>query len=206
MINKNILEDIKSIPTPFYYYDTELLKETLQIIDENSKKYGYSIHYAIKANANVELLNIISSVGFGADCVSGNEIKQSIECGFPTEKIVFAGVGKTDQEIEFALDNKIYCFHCESVQELVILNQLAETRGQIANVALRLNPNVSANTHSHITTGMIENKFGLSIDEVVEAKQILPSLTNIKLIGLHFHIGSQINDTSVFQNLAFKNK
>lgn len=204
MITNSNLDEIQSVQTPFYYYNLELLKETLMFLKETSQKNNYSVHYAIKANANRELLKLISSYGYGADCVSGNEVKLAIDTGFKNDKIVFAGVGKTDQEIEFAMENQIFCFHCESVQELVVINQLAAQRNIVVNVALRLNPNISANTHSHITTGLIENKFGLSIQEVNEAKSILHNLLNIKLIGLHFHIGSQITDLSTFKNLAIK--
>lgn len=195
---------LEQFSTPFYYYNIDLLRDTLNELHNQSLKSSYTIHYAIKANANHRILKEIASFGFGADCVSGNEIKLAIECGFNSQKIVFAGVGKTDPEIEFALDRNIFCFHCESVQELIVINQLAEQRSIVARVALRLNPNVKANTHSHITTGLIENKFGLSIEEVLEAKRILPELKNIQLIGLHFHIGSQITDMEVFINLTDK--
>lgn len=204
MITLESLGILDTHPTPFYFYDMNLLTETLEKVKEHSSKYGFEVHYAIKANANRKILTKIASFGFGADCVSGNEIELAIICGFDTKKIVFAGVGKTDHEIEFALDSNIFCFHCESVQELMVINQLASKRSMVARVALRLNPDVKANTHAHITTGMIENKFGLSIEEVVEAKRILPSLKNINLIGLHFHIGSQILNHEVFKTLALK--
>jgi diaminopimelate decarboxylase len=204
MINKTYLEDFRPLRTPFYFYNRELLEETLKTVSELSKRLNYVVHYAIKANANRELLKIISSYGLGADCVSGNEVKHALETGFPAENIVFAGVGKTDPEISYALDNGIYCFHCESVQELLTIDELAKRKGMVANVALRLNPNVAANTHAHITTGSIENKFGFSVEEVAEAKQILPSLQNVRVIGLHFHIGSQITDMRVFKNLALR--
>jgi len=204
MITSEQIGTIEQYPTPFYYYDIELLRDTLKEVKKQSDKNNYTVHYAIKANANQRILNEISSLGFGADCVSGNEVKLAIECGFNPQKIVFAGVGKTNPEIEFALDNTIFCFHCESVQELVVINELAAHRSIIAKVALRLNPDVKANTHAHITTGLTENKFGLSIEEVIEAKEILTKLKNISLIGLHFHIGSQITNLDVFRRLAEK--
>ena len=202
MIGPELTGTLEQFQTPFYYYDINLLQNTLREIRKYSDAYGYEIHFAIKANANQKILSEIASFGLGADCVSGNEIKVAIECGFNPKKVVFAGVGKTNLEIEFALDNDIYCFHCESVQELAVINQLAANRNKIAKVALRLNPNVKANTHAHITTGLTENKFGLSDEEVIEAKNLLPDLRNILLIGLHYHIGSQITDMSVFRNLA----
>jgi len=204
MITIESLGELDSTPTPFYFYDTNLLDQTLQRVKESSERYGFDVHFAVKANANRKILTRIASFELGADCVSGNEIELAIKCGFSPNKIVFAGVGKTDPEIEFALDNNIFCFHSESVQELMVINEFAAKRSIVAKVALRLNPDVKANTHHHITTGMIENKFGLSIEEVIEAKKILPSLKNIKLIGLHFHIGSQITDFEVFRNLSEK--
>lgn len=204
MITIESLGQLESTPTPFYFYDTNLLDQTLQRVKESSGRYGFEVHYAIKANANRKILTRIASFGLGADCVSGNEVELAIKCGFDPKKIVFAGVGKTDSEIELALDSSIFCFHSESVQELIVINQLAAQRSIIAKVALRLNPDVKAGTHAHITTGMIENKFGLSVDEVIEAKRILPSLKNINIIGLHFHIGSQITNMEVFKTLSSK--
>jgi len=204
MITEESIRSFESYPTPFYYYDNILLDETLKRVREYSERYGYEVHYAVKANANRKILTRIASFGLGADCVSGNEIELTIKCGFPPQKIVFAGVGKTDSEIEYALDNNILCFHSESVQELTVINQLAAQRSIVAKVALRLNPNVDAHTHSHITTGTLENKFGFSTEEVAEAKQILPNLKNIELIGLHFHIGSQITDMNIFKELSLK--
>lgn len=204
MITIESLGELGSTPTPFYFYDTNLLEQTLKRVKESSEKYGFDVHFAVKANANRKILTKISSFGLGADCVSGNEIELAIKCGFNPSKIVFAGVGKTDSEIEYALDSNISCFHSESVQELIVINDFASKRSVIAKVALRLNPDVKANTHHHITTGMIENKFGLSIEEVIEAKELLPNLKNINLIGLHYHIGSQITDLEVFRNLSVK--
>lgn len=204
LITIESLGELGSNPTPFYFYDTNLLDKTLIRAKASSEKYDFEVHYAIKANANRKILTKIASYGLGADCVSGNEIELAIKCGFDPQKIVFAGVGKTDSEIEYALNSKIFCFHCESVQELIIINQLASQHSVIAKIALRLNPDVKAGTHAHITTGMIENKFGLSIEEVHEVKNILPSLKNIMIIGLHYHIGSQITDMEVFKTLSIK--
>jgi len=202
MITNEQIGTLGQFQTPFYYYDINLLRDTLKEVSRQSESNDYTVHYAIKANANHRILSEISSIGLGADCVSGNEIKLAIECGFDPKNIVFAGVGKTNPEIEFALESNIFCFHCESVQELMVINQLASEHSVIAKVALRLNPDVKANTHAHITTGMMENKFGLSVEEVLEAKSILSGLKNISLIGLHFHIGSQITNLDVFKNLA----
>jgi diaminopimelate decarboxylase len=191
-----------NVETPFYYYDVELLNKTLDFVIAESGKCGCEVHYAIKANANVKILKLIVNKGFGADCVSGGEVKLALEAGFPASKIVFAGVGKTDREIELALEHDIFCFNVESVPELEVINALAAARNKTANVALRINPNVDAHTHHHITTGLNENKFGFSVDNLDDVLSLLPLLKNIKLIGLHFHIGSQITDFSVFESLC----
>lgn len=196
------VDKLKGIETPFYYYDTDLLKRTLKIVKEETKKYGFIQHYAIKANANRRILELIASEGFGADCVSGNEVKAAITAGFPASKIVFAGVGKTDKEINLALDLNIFCFNVESMPELVVLNELAAKKGKTAQVALRINPNVDAHTHEYITTGLNENKFGFSIAHLDNAIEVLKSLKNLKLIGIHFHIGSQIEDVHTFDPLC----
>lgn len=196
------VDKLKGIETPFYYYDTDLLKRTLKIVKEETKKYGFIQHYAIKANANRRILELIASEGFGADCVSGNEVKAAITAGFPASKIVFAGVGKTDKEINLALDLNIFCFNVESMPELVVLNELAAKKGKTAQVALRINPNVDAHTHEYITTGLNENKFGFSMAHLDNAIEVLKSLKNLKLIGIHFHIGSQIEDVHTFDPLC----
>ncbi len=190
--------------TPFYYYDLDLLERSLNTIKEEASKYKYHIHYAIKANANPRILSLIQTYGLGADCVSGNEIKRSIESGFSSNKIVYAGVGKSDKEISIAIDNEIFCFNCESIPEIEIINEIAKSKNRIANIALRINPNVNANTHHYITTGIAENKFGINPWEFEEIIELLDKSENIKLIGLHFHIGSQIVDLSVFKSLCLR--
>lgn len=196
------VEKLKGIETPFYYYDTDLLKKTLKIVKEETKKYGFVQHYAVKANANRRILELIASEGFGADCVSGNEVKAAITAGFPASKIVFAGVGKTDKEINLALDLNIFCFNAESMPELIVINELAAKKGKIAQVALRINPNVDAHTHEYITTGLNENKFGFSMGHLDSVIEVLKSLKSIKLIGIHFHIGSQIEEIDTFEPLC----
>jgi len=195
-------EKLKGIETPFYYYDMDLLKKTVKIVKEETKKYGFIQHYAVKANANRRILEIIASDGFGADCVSGNEVKAAVNAGFPASKIVFAGVGKTDKEINLALDLNIFCFNVESLPELEVINELAAKKGKVAQVAFRINPNVDAHTHEYITTGLSENKFGFGMLHLDLAIEKLPSLKNIKLIGIHFHIGSQIEDVTIFKTLC----
>ena len=202
MIGSFPLNKFENIQTPFYYYDTELLRKTLDLVKSESEKYGYIVHYAVKANANEKLLKIIASYGLGADCVSGNEVQASIDAGFAPNSIVFAGVGKTDREINLALDHNIFCFNAESVPELEVINELAGKKNKKAGIALRINPNVDAHTHHYITTGLNENKFGFSMEDLDKVLDVLPSFKNLEMLGLHFHIGSQITDLSSFQDLC----
>lgn len=198
------VEKFNSIDTPFYYYDMELLKETLSLIKKETEARKFHVHYALKANSNPRILREIASYGFGADCVSGNEIHKALECGFPASKIAFAGVGKTDKEITIGLDNDIFCFNVESLPELEAIEQLASEKQRTARVALRVNPNVDAHTHKYITTGLTENKFGLNEKDLPRAIEMIAGFNHVELIGLHFHIGSQITDLSSFENLCVK--
>ena len=189
--------------TPFYYYDTNLLRETLRTINSEAGKYeGFCVHYAVKANANPKILNIICQAGLGADCVSGGEIQASVDAGFKPDKIVFAGVGKSDKEINLALEKDIFCFNVESVPELDIINELAGRKGKTARVAFRINPNVGAHTHANITTGLAENKFGIAMADMEDVINKALSMANVKFVGLHFHIGSQILDMGDFAALC----
>lgn len=204
MFSKEIIHKFSNTPTPFYYYDLNVLKNTLHQVKQESDKYGYIVHYALKANANDEILNTIKSYHIGADCVSGNEVKKAITCKFAPEHIVFAGVGKSDEEINYALEQNIFCFNCESLQELEVINELAKAKNKTASIALRINPNVNANTHKYITTGLEENKFGINLWELENVVAALKNLSHLKLIGLHFHIGSQITDLSSFKSLCLR--
>ena len=197
------VEKLQSIQTPFYYYDTELLRQTLQAINSEAHKHeGFVVHYAVKANANPKILRIIREAGLGADCVSGGEIDASVKAGFTSNKIVYAGVGKSDWEINLGLDHDIFCFNVESIPELEIINELAADKGKVARVAFRLNPNVGAHTHANITTGLAENKFGIAMRDMLTVIDEAEKLQNIKFVGLHFHIGSQILDMGDFQALC----
>lgn len=197
------VEKLQSIETPFYYYDTELLRQTLRTINDEARKHeGFVVHYAVKANANPRILRIIREAGLGADCVSGGEIEASIKAGFPNKKIVYAGVGKSDWEINLGLDNDIFCFNVESIPELEIINELAAAKGKVARVAFRLNPNVGAHTHANITTGLAENKFGIAMRDMLSVIAEADKLPNVTCVGLHFHIGSQILDMGDFEALC----
>jgi diaminopimelate decarboxylase len=196
-------DKFQSIETPFYYYDTDLLRTTLRaILSESSKHEGYEVHYAIKANANPKVLNVIAQAGLGADCVSGGEIHAALGAGFPSRKMVYAGVGKADWEINLGLDKDIFCFNVESQAELEVLNDLAGQRGKKARVALRINPDVGAHTHSNITTGLAENKFGIAMGDMERVVDEVNSLPHVEFIGLHFHIGSQILNMGDFAALC----
>ena len=198
------IEKWGNLTTPFYFYDTTLLKNTLEAIKKETDKYNFCQHYAIKANANPRILKLIASYGFGADCVSGGEVKAAIEAGFPADKVVFAGVGKADWEINLALDADIFCFNVESLAELYIINELAIAKGKTARVEFRVNPNVDAHTHAKITTGLSENKFGINMSQISSVIKEANTLSNIEVVGLHFHIGSQITDMSAFKDLCIK--
>ena len=197
------VEKMQSIETPFYYYDTELLRQTLQSInDEAGRHEHFVVHYAVKANANPKVLRYIREAGLGADCVSGGEIEAAVKAGFPSNKIVYAGVGKSDWEINLGLDNDIFCFNVESIPELEVINELAAAKGKTARVAFRLNPNVGAHTHANITTGLAENKFGIAMSDMETVIDRAAQLANVKFVGLHFHIGSQILDMGDFEALC----
>ncbi len=188
--------------TPFYFYDMPLLKATLAELKAQIADMPYHVHYAVKANANGTLLGAIRDAGLGADCVSGWEVKAVVEAGFASDKIVFAGVGKTDSEIEYALDHDIACFNIESEPELRVINDLALAKGKVANVAIRVNPNIDAHTHRYITTGLSDNKFGINLELLGDVVRLANSLPAIRLKGLHYHIGSQLTDFEPYKMLC----
>ncbi len=202
MISKKTIEKFRDLPTPFYYYDLDVLNETCETVRKESVKSGYKVHYAVKANANTRLLKILSSYGFGADCVTFNEIECAINAGFHHSEIVFAGVGKTDKDIEAALKAEILCFNCESIPEIEVIDSIAARQKKIATIALRINPYIEAYTHKYITTGIPESKFGINTWELEEVLGRLLSLKHVNLVGIHFHIGSQITKMSVFKSLC----
>jgi len=197
------IEKFQSQQTPFYFYDLDLLKQTLATINLEASKYeGFKVHYAVKANVDPTVLATINAAGLGCDCVSGGEVETCLNNGFPASKVVFAGVGKADWEINLALDADIACFNAESVPELEVINQLAAAKGKVARVAIRVNPNVDAHTHKYITTGLSENKFGISMEMLDQVIDKVLSLPNLQLMGLHFHIGSQLTEFEPFEMLC----
>lgn len=204
MFSKKIIADFKKRITPFYYYDTTLLRHTLSQLKTASEKYDFHIHYALKANYNDCLLDIIKNAELGADCVSGYEVEKAIEIGFSPQKVVFAGVGKTDNEIKLAIKAHIFAFNVESLQELEVIDQMATELKEVVQIALRINPNVDAKTHKYITTGLGENKFGISIDNLEKCIDLLKKSKHSQFLGLHFHVGSQILNMKVFEQLCYK--
>jgi len=202
MFDTNTITRFQGLETPFYYYDLGLLSKTLEACKNASDKYGFHVHYAMKANFNPKVIAAIQSYGFGADCVSGNEVSTAIANGFDKSKVVFAGVGKSDKEINTALDADIFCFNVESIQELFIINELARAKNKKAKVAIRINPNVDAHTHHFITTGLDENKFGINTWQLHDVVDALRKCASLQFIGIHFHIGSQITDLEVYKNLC----
>ncbi len=204
MFDKKVIKKLGRIDTPYYYYDLELLRNTLAVVKEEADRYKYKVHYAFKANANDRILNVIRDYGFGADCVSGYEVRKALEKGFDNRKVVFAGVGKADWEINLGIDADIESFNVESIPELEIIDELAGKKNKIVNVALRINPNVNANTHHYITTGLEENKFGINQWDLDKVVDVMLNLKNVRFYGLHFHIGSQITDLKSFRDLCLR--
>lgn len=203
MKGKFPIDKFQKIQTPFYYYDTDILRKTLKAInDELARHENFVMHYAVKANANPKVLNIICQAGLGADCVSGGEIQRCVDTGFPANRIVYAGVGKSDWEINLGLDKDIFCFNVESIPELEVINELAGKKNKIAKVCFRINPNVGAHTNAKITTGLAENKFGIALEDMENVIEEALKMKNIQFIGLHFHIGSQILDMGDFEALC----
>lgn len=197
------IEKFEGVETPFYYYDTKVLRQTLDAINQCTSKYpNFEVHYAVKANANSKVLGIINAAGLGADCVSGGEIRAALQAGFPASKVVYAGVGKSDWEINLGLEKGIFCFNVESIPELEVINELAEKQGVTANVAFRINPNVGAHTYANITTGLAENKFGIAMEDMESVIEQASAMKNVHFVGLHFHIGSQILEMDDFVALC----
>ncbi len=202
MITKETTDKFRNLPTPFYYYDLDVLTNTLDTLKKEATGTGFKLHYAVKANHNSRILKIISSYGFGADCVSWNEIDAAIKAGFDPAGIVFAGVGKSDNEIINAIKADIFCFNCESIPEMEVINEFAVKLNKKVRIALRINPLIDAHTHKYITTGIAESKFGINTWDLEEVLNRLSGMQNLELIGIHFHVGSQITRLSVFKTLC----
>ncbi len=189
--------------TPLYIYSHKTLLRHFNAYDEAYKGFPHIVCYALKANSNGAVLRLFAKKGCGADIVSGGELFRALKAGIPAEKIVYAGVGKTEEEIRSALKAKILMFNVESEDELREIDRIAGRMRTKAPVALRINPDIDAKTHPYITTGLRQHKFGISIDEALENYRLASSLKNIRVIGVQKHIGSQITEISPFVD-AFK--
>lgn len=200
----NFLDNIVDLSTPYYCYDLSLLRNTIGTIQKEISGFPFVVHYAVKANANPRILEEISKTGLGADLVSGNEILAALKAGFAPGMMAFAGVGKTDSEIEIAIDNDIYCFNVESEPEMEIINEIAGLKGKKVGIAIRVNPDIDAHTHRYITTGTVADKFGIGLPMLDEVVDLALRLPNLHLRGLHFHIGSQITTLEPFKMLCEK--
>lgn len=205
--NERLVDYIRnnSLITPCYIYDTRLLDDTFSRAKvELEKKFkNAEIHYAIKANHNPEIINFVKKYDMGIDCVSGGEIKRALEQGVDPNRIVFAGVGKADWEIELAIDSNVFILNCESLEEIEVVNQTAKTKHKQVNICLRINPNIDAQTHHYISTGEFDDKFGIAFVDVLKwLENDFAKFSNINLVGLHYHVGSQILNYQVFQSLA----
>ncbi|MBE6187960.1 MAG: diaminopimelate decarboxylase [Rikenellaceae bacterium] len=204
MLSRQVAEKLAKYETPFYLYDIELLDQTLESLMSIANKYGYKIHYAIKANYDARLLQIIRKYGVGIDCASGNEVRCAIEAGFDPKSIVYAGVGKRDKEIRYAIEQNILAINCESIEEIYLVNELAAEAGKVVNIALRVNPDIDPKTNHCIDTGQADSKFGISYEEILSTVEDIRALKNILVIGMHIHIGSQIRELHVFENMCNK--
>lgn len=190
--------------TPFYYYDLELLRQTVEEIKRTAPEPNWHVHYAVKACATEPVLKTIIDAGLGTDCVSGGEVRASLEAGAKPEQILFAGVAKADWEIRLALEKEIAALNVESVEELENIERIAGEMNKVAHVCLRINPNVDAHTHKKITTGLNINKFGIQIKDLMPTIEKCMAMPHIAFEGLHFHIGSQITDFAPFRNLCMQ--
>ena len=204
MLSRQVAAKLRAYETPFYLYDMALLRQTLESVVYESKRYGYHLHYAIKANYDDRILQVIREYGLGIDCASGNELKKAIEAGFDPKKIVYAGVGKRDKELKYAIEQEILAINVESLEELFLLDKLSGEAGKVTEVALRVNPDIDPKTNHCIDTGQADSKFGISYEEILENADELKKLQNLKLIGIHLHIGSQIRELHVFENMCNK--
>jgi len=204
MLSRKVAEQLRNYRTPFYLYDIDLLRQTLQSAVSVAERYKYVIHYAIKANYDPRILQVIKEYGLGIDCASGNEVRCAIEAGFDPKTIVYAGVGKRDHEIRYAIEQEIFAINCESIQELEVVNAFAAEAGKVVTVALRINPDIDPKTNHCIDTGQADSKFGISYEEVLNSAEKIQSLKNVRIRGMHLHIGSQIRELHVFEYLCNK--
>lgn len=199
-----IIKALEGIATPFWFYDMDLFGQTLEAVKSAAAKHDIKIHFAMKANVDRRILGILAAQGFGADCVSGNEVRLALECGIAPEKILYAGVGKTNKELREALAAGCH-FNCESLQEIYVLNIIASQLGKTADISVRINPDVDGHTAKSTTSGTYSTKFGIAKHDFDECIELVKNCGNLRFNGLQFHIGSQIKDVeNVFGELCQK--
>lgn len=184
--------------TPTYIYSRKTLEQHWHAFDEAFQEMPHLVCYAVKANSNLAVLNVLARLGSGFDIVSAGELARVIAAGGEAGKTVFSGVGKTEAEIEYALAQNIRCFNVESIPELSRINDVAARMGKLAPVSIRVNPDVDAQTHPYISTGLKENKFGIDIEQARSVYQSAKSMANLSVVGVDCHIGSQLTSVSPF--------
>ncbi len=188
------------VGTPLYLYSLATLKRHFNVFDESSKALNSIVCYSVKANSNISLLHFLFKMGWGADIVSGGELFRAIKAGVDTRKVVYSGVGKTESEIEFALEADILMFNAESLSEVFLIDRTAGRLNKKARISFRVNPDVDPKTHPYISTGLKKNKFGINIKQAVQAYETAAKLPNIDIVGLDCHIGSQLTEISPFND------
>ena len=184
--------------TPLYVYSSQTLRDNYERLNKALGDLDHHIAFAVKANSNLSVLNLLAELGSGFDIVSGGELFRVIKAGGDPGRCSFAGVGKTAEEITYALEQGIYCFNIESLAELEFINRVAESLSRTAPVAVRINPNVDAQTHKYISTGKAENKFGIDYEETMRVYERASKLPHISIRGIQMHIGSQLTNVSPF--------
>ncbi|EII0701006.1 diaminopimelate decarboxylase [Campylobacter lari] len=186
----------KEYSTPFYIYDFDKIKERFTMLKDAFKARKSQIFYAVKANSNLSVLKLLVSLDSGFDCVSAGEIYRALKAGAKNYKIIFSGVGKSADELKYALEQNILYVNLESYEEMLLLEQIAKESQKIARISIRVNPNVDAKTHPYISTGLHENKFGVDIESAKKMYLYAKNSQFLEPVGVHFHIGSQILDIS----------
>ena len=198
--NIDIDEIAKTHQTPFYCYSKNMLTNNFNNFNNVFLDLNYKICFSLKSNSNLTLLRILASLGAGADVVSEWEFKKAIEAGIPAEKIVFSGIGKNENEIRYAIANNCFQINVESLAELKKINQIAKDLGKVQNIGIRINPDVQSDTHEKITTGSLENKFGISVNETLDIFNRINEFSSLSITAIAFHIGSNIKDLSPFKH------
>ncbi len=188
----------EEVGTPFYLYSHATLTHHFRVFDQAFDGIPHLICFAMKANSNLAIVKLFADLGGGADVVSGGELYRALKAGIPPRRVVFAGVGKTRDEMDYALKSDILMFNVESPQELLLLNEVAGSMGVKARAALRINPDVDPKTHPYISTGLRKSKFGIDISMAMEEYRVAKELPHIQVVGVHQHIGSQITEVTPF--------